>query len=681
MEDITTNITNRTTYKNKNITYTNADTNTTEYGYVNNKGILKRYGTLADYNATKNVNGCGSGNPVALTAPFSSLKLETGTRMTSGQSCGYEDTYVKYAYPAEYNSGSSPAWLTNARAGTLTSDQTTELNTVKTQMTKVGKAGYIDMDTVFHSITPTFKSTYGSEITSYITGVTDNMNSCSPNTVNVTYGSKIILLSNDSTPYFFKTNSTNNLVKHLTTYTELYILPTSSLKTIGSNVMYNDIVYLSLYDSITTCMSDCKVGGVNFSNEFSFGSTLYKSPIQLTNPIPTDSDSTTPIKLTNTFNIETIVNFNRMKDGDVLTAYSNGLQSVPDDDGNVATLTYRDGSIRVTLKGVTAIINNEGRVGVSGGSVTFTNGKLVIKDNTGVAKQSFPSTTLLGEAPYTLYLYSNGVVCILGENNIVRWRSSTTLTKIESEQVGSSVYGGVVSDTLKFSTTSTNSSTFKFTNSTYLKSTSCNIDVLKATCTADQACAGVLYSPSASTWMKIKNDSTNVVGNYTTTSSDTANTKVHLRDMEANVSDSSCPDNSTISNALGYSYINGYGTPGTEITNDGTDQCRIATVDLTNYIAANDAMKNDLKKYNKINLTSKLDGWSSYYSTLLDNTSRYEDVANLFNDNDSDRKTRDQQIKDTEVIKSQEKTIAFIWGIVSVSMLLIILFRPRLNTA
>jgi len=668
MDDIRTNVTNRNEYKNENI----FNSGRGDYAYVNSKGILKWYEEKDDYDDTKNKNGCGDNTPKSVTGKFSTLKLYEGTKMVNKQSCGYENTYVKYDFPAS----STPDWLVNARSSKPSASTVSSLNEIKTEMTKIGQAGYVDMDTQFHSITPTFKNTYNdTPIQSYITGTSSKMISCSPNTVDVTYGSKIILLNNVSSPYYFTKNSTNHLEKNESTYTELFILPTSTSDTIGSNVKYNDFVYLSMYNSVSSCSDECKVGGINYSNEFILGSNMYKSPLQLSHPSTTTSGS---IKLTDPFTIESIVNFNRMKEGDILTAYSSGLKSKPDNNGNIATLIYRDGSVKLTKNNIPTVVNLTGRVGVAGGSVTFTNGKLVIKNGQGVIKQTYPSQTLLGTKPYALYVYSDGLVGVVDANDTVMWKSSTTLDIDSSEHEGYTVYGDVVDNKLSFVLTASTSNTFKMTNTTYLKTTGCDVSQLKKNCSASDTCAGIIYSSSDNKWMKITNDSSNVSGNYTVTDSGT--TSVYLRNMEPNISDSSCPDSTNITTSLSYSYIQGYPSGKAITTSNGTEQCSHPTVDLTSYTDGNDDFKEKLKSYENIDLTNKLKSLSDYNSEIVDNQSLYDSFASLFKEGDTNVKTKDQQIKDTEVIKSQEKTIALIWGIVTVSMFLIIVFRPRLNT-
>ena len=81
-------------------------------------------------------------------------------------------------------------------------------------------------------------------------------------------------------------------------------------------------------------------------------------------------------------------------------------------------------------------------------------------------------------------------------------------------------------------------------------------------------------------------------------------------------------------------------------------------------------------------MKSKLNELEIYYQTLQDNQEKLDATSYLFTEKkkEDNVKTGDQQLKDSDVIQTQEKTIALIWGIVSISMFFIIFFRPRLNT-
>ena len=103
-------------YLNKNVRFTNTDTNSIKsytYAYVTNKGIVKKYGTEVMFNKTAGLNGCPDRNFTDVNIAWISAydvagatiqmptigstigpKLVVGAPMTQGQSCGYEGSNV-----------------------------------------------------------------------------------------------------------------------------------------------------------------------------------------------------------------------------------------------------------------------------------------------------------------------------------------------------------------------------------------------------------------------------------------------------------------------------------------------------------------------------------------------------------------------------------------------------------
>ena len=103
-------------YLNKNVRFTNTDTNSIKsytYAYVTNKGVVKKYGTEVMFNKTAGLNGCPDRNFTDVNIAWISAydvagatiqmptigstigpKLVVGAPMTQGQSCGYEGSNV-----------------------------------------------------------------------------------------------------------------------------------------------------------------------------------------------------------------------------------------------------------------------------------------------------------------------------------------------------------------------------------------------------------------------------------------------------------------------------------------------------------------------------------------------------------------------------------------------------------
>ena len=654
----------RTASLNNNFLLTSDNT----YAYINSKGVVKKYDSVADYTNMYGKNGCGA-SKINVSSRLDSLALPIGKNMKSGQTCGKENTYVKYDFPAkrvpEIN-----RWLTDVSgraAGTL------PYPSLLTDMTKVGQAGYIDIDTTYHPITPTFTNTYGGGITTYIAGTAATTSSCAASSVTMKYGDKIILLSGNN---YLKKQSSNKLGTG-TSPTEIFILPSNPLQVLGSDVNYGDSVYFSLTDSLTTCGTTCSVGGVTFLNEFILGNPANKTAITISSANSVVKPIGTPIKLKDNVFLDATVYMNQMKENDVLTNNSTGRKSATEN-GNTAYLTYSSGRIQVRVNNGPFVTINSGRPNITGGSVVFTNGKLVIKNSSGVIRQTFPSTpsALSGRTPYKLYICSSGLVVVIDSSNSVQWKTSEQLED-DFEYDGVIVYGNMINNTFMFSTTpGLPTNIFSFSKNVYGRTNICDVTSLQKQCVDTNGCTGFILSPADNTWSKMMTTST--ADDYTISKTDNF---AFLRNMESGILDNTCPSTKVLT-TLPPAVINGYPV-GKEMTNTGRNQCNIFNaLNLSEYEKRINEAKTNINNFNKVDVSGSIHNLEKYYASIQNNDSEYANMYTLFTDYETDNsKTRTQLLKDSDVVYSQEKTIAFIWGIVSVSMLMIILFRPRLNTS
>lgn len=193
----------------KNITYSDTEGNT-YYAYVNKYGIAKPYASVADYTATK--ESCGNGPTISLLdRSWSTIGYPKGVTVTPGTTCGYENSYVTASFPPSTLSG----------------------------MTHIGKIGYVDVDNVYHPMTPVFSSGYKQSVSSRIMG--SSMVSCLGSTIR--FGDPIQIKYDTS---YIKTNASNNLetTSELDTATTFYIKPPGGVVN-TSYVTYGDPFVLS----------------------------------------------------------------------------------------------------------------------------------------------------------------------------------------------------------------------------------------------------------------------------------------------------------------------------------------------------------------------------------------------------------------------------------------------------
>ena len=203
-------------------------------------------------------------------------------------------------------------------------------------------------------------------------------------------------------------------------------------------------------------------------------------------------------------------------------------------------------------------------------------------------------------------------------------------------------------------------STGKNLFSTYYASTdtSCDLNLLKQMCTDD--CVGILHSPSNNTWQKIKPSSTYKI---TTTVQD-----FYMKEATVNLNDSSC--NTGKAEFIDPTLFANY-PQGNAFTAGGTNQCNIATP-LTPY-KGDDMDTSEMSSY-----TSSLDTLQKQQeqntSVMKTKTTQYHEVTQGIK-NTPTMDTLEQQYLDMTVFDSQNKTNLILWGVISASILAILLVR------
>lgn len=249
-------------------------------GYVTTTGVSKQYASMNDYNATAGKNNCPS-NFTQLDSTWSDLGFPVGSLMKSGQSCGNENTYVQASPPQNdfdweyYIRTYSPEGVTTQQQAlnhwnsTGKQDGLLPNATIMTSMSKLGKVGYIDVDTQFHKVPATAKSSYKSYSNiSNVTGTT--MEDCSRPIPSLKYGDIIVLTNQNNTGYI-----NNSVFKFGNEKTNLYLRPSPGEDQTGKAIKYGDSVCISSSSSsyTTSCgWWGCKVAFINTStNQIEFG--------------------------------------------------------------------------------------------------------------------------------------------------------------------------------------------------------------------------------------------------------------------------------------------------------------------------------------------------------------------------------------------------------------------------
>jgi hypothetical protein len=232
--------------------YTNSTIHTSDnqYAYVTNTGVVKPYG---DTPLSSNCNA----PIVEVSGNLSSLNYPFGTSMIPSQSCGNELKYIM------------------------------SMPTVNTQLNdyiSVGQVGYVDYNSILHSITPDsiqYTTNYNTVNDLYITG--NNMQDCSTQPTPVQYND-YVYITQDNLVGFMNNSSICEFSKTATT--GFYLRPLSFTDP-PSPIKYGDQVVIAASNiSISSPCGiwGCKVASMNTVNhlmEFTSGihSFYFQPPI------------------------------------------------------------------------------------------------------------------------------------------------------------------------------------------------------------------------------------------------------------------------------------------------------------------------------------------------------------------------------------------------------------------
>lgn len=201
---------------------------------------------------------------------------------------------------------------------------------------------------------------------------------------------------------------------------------------------------------------------------------------------------------------------------------------------------------------------------------------------------------------------------------------------------------------------------------------SCDIQTLKNGCTSSPNCLGVVHSESDNKWQMMSLDDV-----YTENLDQTSN--IYLRDLSFNMSNSiNCPVNKTIhsvpSSRMEFPY-------GKELTSGCPYVPKFNVPTYDDYVTEFDTKWSSMTVPGNDDISGnriKLEGVTATVKTAW-NT--YNDAFDsLWEKNDSTKGidyTLEQRIEDSLVLDEHYKALAILWGIISISVISIIIFRPN----
>jgi hypothetical protein len=649
--------------------------------YVTNTGVVKKFNSEDDYNATMGKNNCPSGN-VPMTQSWSDLGFPVGSLMVSGQSCGYEASYVQTLPPS--NNFDWQFYIQNYPDLQLTTEEQAiyHWNTtgkqagllpnasILTSMTTLGKVGYVDADAVYHSIPPTYNGTYNSyPSVSNVTGTT--MADCTKPRPPVKYGDQLTIQQGN---LFGSLNKSSNL-HFSSSSTNFFIRPPVNSINQNEAVKYGDEI--SITSSASSYTSDCgwwgckvaKVNPVNKHVEFGQGGESAYT-FKIIPPMGTNYQMGTPIKYGDTFTFMAMVSDvnDTLNQGNSLTAG----QKLVSKNGKYMLLYQTDGNV--------CIYSTSGGSPVWSSGVTHTPGKLKLQPNgnlvahdSGNIPQWSTKTANKGTSPFKLVIQNDRNLVLTDSDNVILWKSNTNISDDGSITPTTPYFSYVDQSIMKVGLwkKSRGSNTFSFVSSIEYKE-ECDLADLKNQCNISDDCSGFIHDSSTNSWQMIQSGSSESDYKVTNTQQD-----IYMKKALGQLNDSSCHSGDV--NEIDASIFSKF-PKGNDFEINGKNQCMvIQPIDLTPYNESNTEMYAKSEQYVKNYKDTIPDINKHLLQTDAEMKKKTAEYKNVLNSIKSLRPstTLAQQESDLEIVDKKNKITAILWGILAMIILAIIMFRPK----
>ena len=680
-------------YAGKNILTTDG-----KMGYVSETGVVKQYSSPKSLSV---LNGCTTSYQ-QLNEEWDKLGFPIGSAMVDGQSCSNETKYIQSKPP---NVNFDWQYYIDAHSDlNLTTEQQAKDHwnntgihqgllpnaTILSEMSNVGKIGYVDVNTTLHTV-PYSAYKYTGKYKEFkdlnVTGT--NMEDCSRTIPFVKYGDQVFMKYNDQ---YAKMNSTSLLefgsdktpffLRPLTTNANAYYMS-------GTPIKYGDQVSISVSSNnwfdYACGYWGCKVGYLNpetYLMGFGPGMATGGTPFTILPPAGSLFSIGSEIKYTDPFILNatieepsTLKEDNFLKPGKYIVSGNGNYVFTYQTDGNVCLYDANDGSI----------IWMSNKLHTPSKLVLQGDGNLVAFDINGRPQWSSNSRQKRSRKKFYLSVQNDRNVVIKQANEKVIWSTNTTTTTPEDDSNIIKI-GYVNNNNIKFGSVlnSVGKCEFTFQDSTHPQNydLSCDINTLNTECNADNTCSGFIHSKKDNTWQKIPINATSDLYKITDTPP-----KIFVKETDIDMQDNSCLAGKTkfVDSTSYFHYPKG---------NDfimNSDQCNIQTGGITfptdeekqKYNTMNDQYaKQNLHMYktyptNEINVQQN----NELNRQMKMKTSEYNDLLTQINtEKNKNIITYQQMNEDLHNTESVNKSNALIWGVSSVVLIgIVVAIRHNLK--
>lgn len=662
-------------------------------GYLTATGVSKQFSSMEDYNATAGKNNCPEF--IQLTPTWNELGFPVGSLMKAGQSCGNENTYVQAEPPK--NNFDWKFYLKNnpdlGKAGITTEQQANNHwnqygkqegrlpnESILRDMNTLGKIGYIDVDATFHKVPSTPGDYKAFPTRSNVTG--SKMEDCSKPIPLLKYGVPIVFTQNNQTG-----SLQSSSLAFGTSNSEFFFRPPPGDDRQNQTIRYGDLVCISTSSSSYTkdCgWWGCKVASVN-SNQMFFGpggektSTFFIYPLEQ-NKIGTPISYGAPFMIvsnpmTNVAKLQKGVSVNcksgtqpkDMPGGVYRYSGNNILQYYPTPEiasswnsnwGSATEIDCSTYQLGDTLtKSNTASLNHGDAVGCHSGK-ELPNGVQggiyrYVEDN---VLRWYPNPDIASTWDGSWSSHIKWVDCST-------YKAGEPMTKTmesASSQENVPKYAYVSNGIMKFGSLSESAGSNLFSTQYKDTDTSCDLNLLKQLCKDD--CVGFVHSPANNTWQKITPSASYKI---TSTTQD-----FYVKEASVDLKDDSCDTGKVefIDPTLFSNY-----PQGNEFQVNGKKQCKVIAppTPYKGYVVSDQAKKMANYKPKTVALQQQQQQNTMF---MKDKTDEYKEVTQGIKNTPS-MDTLEQQYIDMTVFDSQNKVNLILWGVISATILAILLVR------
>ena len=714
--DVITNYISGSQYSGKNI-----KTKDGKLAYITKTGIAKPYKSI---NSLSNVNGCTT-ELQQIGSAWGDMGIPIGSLMVDGQSCGNETKYVQSMPPStnfdwEYYIKSNPNLQLTTEQQAYDHWTSTGIYqgllpnpTILSNMSNVGKIGYIDVNTTLHPVPKTdykYAGDYKLFNTINVTG--SAMEDCTVPPPNIQYGDQLFIKYGEQ----YASMNQQSVLEFGINKTNLFIRPPIGEETLDKTPLSYGSKITIAASSSNVYTPDCGWWGCKVAYLNSETSTLSFGPggensqtFIITVPPGTNYENNAQLKYGDPFSIMAITHITWKKQ-ERLDYGGNGIQSGStksladcqssciDTEGCVGIITDNSGSNKCWMKNKFsgASVNNDTNAYMlpsAAENVNFTPSATWEEiGNRDYSGNDISSTIKSLDDCKSSCLNTTGCVAIvtdgsgknncwlkrdLGKGNQNKNRNTYQISSIFNPPAfktvisDESLIGYVNNNNLMFGSSklSVGKNQFVFESATsppYVME--CDLSKLQNSCNDKEDCTGFIHSTKDNTWQMTMEDSS--AGNYKIIDTPP---NIYVKNLSVKNTNANFIDSDMFAN---YPYDNNFSDGNVKINNSELEK-KQNEYKRGNLMASQQAQTMQ-KTYPQI--PPYIQETKHMYTQLNTKTNEYKDVLKTIKkEKKKYRGTYEQQKDDLDLLQESNKINALLWGLASIVVISMVVMIKNKN--